>query len=237
MYSALNFWLGPLWGSSVHRRYGSNYSLWPEQAGPRRAIPLKLAALLLGSFSALAIYNVVTYFLRPVSIQEVAQENAVARVPINTTATTPVTAADPVEPGSRIRSRRSVAKSTLPTIGTRAITPSPETDGLGDTDSRGGDVLEGDTPVAALTAPPTTQPITSIEDSKPADKPSRAVSEPRTKHAARERRFRVHKHRTVRIKRPSLYASGHRNGLYFGYGGYVTYGYGGYGRVYAWPQW
>ena len=150
LYSALNFWLGPLWGSSVHRRYGSNYSLWPEQAGPRRAIPLKLAALLLGSFSALAIYNVVTYFLRPVSIQEVAQENAVARVPINRTATTPVTAADPVEPGNQIRSRRSVAKSTLPTIGTRAITPSPETDGLGDTDSRGGDVLEGDTPRSCI---------------------------------------------------------------------------------------
>ena len=138
-----------------------------------------------------------TDFLRPVSIQRVVRESAVADVPINTTATAPVTAADPVEPGSRTRSRRSVAKVTLPIIGTRAITPSPDTDGRGGTHSRGGNAL-GDAPVAALTAQPATQPITSIEDLEPADKPSTEPSSWKTKHAARERSAKVHKHRTVR---------------------------------------
>ncbi|MGA8294434.1 MAG: hypothetical protein WB820_18485, partial [Rhodoplanes sp.] len=216
----------------MHKRYGSNYSLWPEQARPRRAIPLTTAVggFAIGIVCAVAAYNVVTDFLRPVSMQQVVRESAVAYVPINTTATAPVTAADPVEPGSRTRSRRSVAKVTLPTIGTRAITQSPDTDGRGDTDSRGSNVL-GDTP----TAPPATQPITSIEDSKPADKPSTEPSSWKTKHAARERSAKVHKHRTVRKKRerPSMYASGYRNRPYFGYGGRVTYGWGGYGGGYG----
>jgi len=198
---------------------------------------VKACGFAIGIVSALAIYNVVTYFLRPVSIQEVAQENAVARVPINTSTAAPVTAANPVA-----RFRRSVAKITLPTIGTLPITPSPDTDGRGDTDTSGGNVL-GDTPVAALTAPPATQPITSIEDPKSADKPSREPSSWKTKHAARERPAKVHKHRTVRKKRerPSMYASGYRNRPYFGYVGHVTYGWGGYsggyGHAYGWSQW
>ena len=176
-------------------------------------------------------------FLRPVSIQRVARESAIAHVPINTSTAAPVTAADPVA-----RFRRSVAKITLPTIGTLPITPSPDTDGRGDTDTSGGNVL-GDTSVAALTAPPATQPITSIEDPKSADKPSREPSSWKTKHAARERPAKVHKHRTVRKKRerPSMYASGYRNRPYFGYGGHVTYGWGGYsggyGHAYGWSQW
>ena len=35
------FYVRPL-GAGVHKHYGSNYSLWPEQARPRRAIPLTL---------------------------------------------------------------------------------------------------------------------------------------------------------------------------------------------------
>ena len=224
----------------MHKRYGSNYSLWPEQARPRRAIPLTTAVggFAIGIVCAVAAYNVVIDFLRPVSIQRVARESAIAHVPINTSTAAPVTAADPVA-----RFRRSVAKITLPTIGTLPITPSPDTDGHGDTDTSGGNVL-GDTSVAALTAPPATQPITSIEDPKSADKPSREPSSWKTKHAARERPAKVHKHRTVRKKRerPSMYASGYRNrSSYFGYGGRVTYGWGGsgggYGRAYGWSQW
>ena len=109
--------------------------------------------------------------------------------------------------------RARLAKVTLPTIGTRAITPSPNIDERGDTDGRGGDVPKGDTPAAALTAPPTGQPITPIEDLKPADQQSTEASPRKTQHAARERPAKVHKHRTVRKKRerPSMYASGYRN--------------------------
>ena len=235
----------------MHKR-GSNYSLWPEKARPRRAIPLTfgVGGFAIGIVCAGAAYNVVSDFLRPisiqepVSIQELARESTVAQVPINTGAPGPVTAAEPIEPISRTRSSRTVAKVTLPTIGTRAITPSPNIDERGDTDGRGGDVPKGDTPAAALTAPPTGQPITPIEDSKPADQQSTEASPRKTQHAARERPAKVHKHRTVRKKRerPSMYASGYRNrSSYFGYGGRVTYGWGGYGGgygpAYGWSQW
>jgi hypothetical protein len=245
----------------VRKRYSSNYSLWPEQTRPRRAIPLTLAAggFAIGIVCAVAVHNVVTDFLHRVSTQEVAQESTVAHVPLYATATAPAPAADPVKPASRARSRRSVAKITLPTIGARAITPSPNTDGRGGGTDRGGDVLTGETPVAALTAPPASQPMTPIEDSKPADKPSTEASTRKAKPAARERPAKVHTHRTAQKKRerPTIYASrysnmpfsgyrnvpfsGYRNGPYFGYRGHATYGYGGYGggygRVYAWPQW
>jgi hypothetical protein len=225
----------------VRKRNSLNYLLWPEQVGPRRAIPFELApcCFAIGIVSAVSVYIVVTYFLRPISIQQVARESAVEHVPINMTATAAVTAVEPLEPVSRTRSRRPVTKVTLPTIGTRAIEPGLDIDGRGEIDSRGGDALEGDTPVAALTAPPASQPITLIEGPKPADKPLTEASSRKAKHVARERRAKLHRHRTVRKKRerPSLYASGYRNGPYFGYGGRVTYGYGGYGGVYAWPQW
>jgi len=235
----------------MSKRLSANYSLWPVQARPRRAIPLTfgVGGFAIGIVCAVAAHNVVTDFLRPisieepVSIQELAQESAVAHVPTNTGATDPVTAAKPVEPVSRTRSSRSVAKVTLPTIGTRAITPSPDTDERGDTDGRGGDVLRRDTPVAALTAPPAGQPITPVEDSKPAEKQATEHGSRKTKHAARERPAKVHKHRIVRKKRerPSMYASGYRNRSYFGYGSHVTYGWGGYGggygRAYGWSQW
>ena len=96
----------------------------------------------------------------------------------------------------------------------------------------------GETPVAALTAPPAGQPMPSIEDSKPADKPA-AESTWKAKPAARERPAKVRTHRTVKKKRerPSMYASEYRNVPYFGYRGHASYRYGGYGggygRVYA----
>jgi hypothetical protein len=230
----------------MHKKRGSNYSLWPEKARPRRAIPLTfgVGGFAIGIVCAVAAHNVVTDFLRPisiqepVSIQELARESAVAHVPVNTGATDPVTAAEPAEAVSRTRSSRVVAKVTLPTTGTR--TPSPDTDERGDTDGRGGDVLKGDAPVAASTAPPAGQSITRVEDSKPADKQATEQSSRKTKHATRERPAKVQKHRNVRKKRerPSMYASGYRNRPYFGYGGHVTYGWGGgYGRAYGWSQW
>jgi hypothetical protein len=227
-------------GVGMHKR-SSNYSLWPERARPRRAMPLVfgVGGFAIGIVCALAAHNVVTDFLRPVSIQNLNRESAIAQVPIYTGATAPVTGVEPPDPVSRTRSSRAVATVTLPIIGTRTITPSPDTDERGDTDGRGGDMLKRDTPAAALAAPPAGQPITPVEDSKPADKPSTEQSSRITKHAARERPAKVRKHRTVRKKRerPSMYASGYRNRSYFGYGGHVTYGWGGYGRAYGWPQW
>ena len=229
----------------MRKRYSSNYSLWPEQARPRRSIPLTLAVggFAIGIVCTVAVHNVITDFLRPVSTQEMARESTVAHVPLYATATAPATAADPMEPASGTRPRRSVAKVALPTIGTRVIT-SPGTDGRGGgSDGRGGEALTGETPVAALAAPPASQPMTLTEDSKPADKRSAEASTRKAKPAARERPAKVHTHRTIQKKRerPTIYASGYRNGPYFGYRGHATYGYGGYGggygRVYAWPQW
>jgi hypothetical protein len=221
----------------VRKRYSSNYSLWPEQVGSRPPIPLTLAAggFAIGIVCAVAVHNVVSDFLRPVSVQEVARESAVAHVPIYATA--PLNAADPVEPAGGTRSRPSMAKVTLPPIGTRAIAPSPDTDGRGGgTEVRGGDTLMGEIPVAALSAPPASQPMTP-EDAKAADKPAAEESTPKAKPAARERPAKVRTHRIVQKKRerPTMYASRYRNGPYFGYR--AIYGYGGYGRVYAWPQW
>ena len=95
----------------MRKRYSTNYSLWPEQARPRRAVPLTLAlgGFAIGIVCAVAVHNVVTNFLRPVSTQEVARGSTVAHVPLYATATGPATAADPVEPASRTQSRRSVA--------------------------------------------------------------------------------------------------------------------------------
>ena len=156
----------------MHKHYGSNYSLWPEQARPRRAIPLTLevGGLAIGIVCGVAGYNVVNDFLHFVSTQEVL-ERTVAEVPSYATVAGSSTGA------SRTRSSRVVAKVTLPIIGTRAITQSRDTDG------RGGDKLMGETAVATSTAPPASQP-TLIENPEPADKPSTEVSERKTKPAA-----------------------------------------------------
>jgi hypothetical protein len=118
----------------VHKRYGSNYSLWPEQARPRRAIPLTTAVggFAIGIVCAVAAYNVVTDFLRPVSMQQVVRESAVAHVPINTTATArrplprsrlPIPWNLAVVPGPVDRSRKSRCRPLAPVRSRRAPTP------------------------------------------------------------------------------------------------------------------
>jgi hypothetical protein len=233
----------------MFKRYRSNYSLWPEQARPRRAIPLTLAAggFAIGIVCSIAAYNVVTDFLRPAATQEAAREIAVAHVPVYATTTAPATASEP-EPVSRSRSRSSVAKMTLPSIGTRAAAPSLATDGRGGgadgrdggTDGRVGDALAGGTPVAALTPPPATPPSTPIEDPKPADEPSAKANTPKAKHTAtREHPTRTHKIVQKKRERPNNYASGYRNTPFFGFRGHASYGGyggGGYGQAYAGQQ-
>jgi hypothetical protein len=215
-------------------RYRSNYSLWPEQARPRRAIPMTLA---IGGFSigivcAVAAHNVVTDFLRPTAPP--TEEGALAHVPIYATAAAPAAASDTV---TRSRSR-SVAKVTLPSIGTRGPLPSAATDGRGGNgNGRAGETLGGE-PNAAASAqavadvPISTPASESVAEIKPADETAAAASEPpKAKRKARTRR-------TARKRRgrPSNYAYGNRNN-FFGWGG----GYGSrqyyarqqyYGRYY-----
>lgn len=108
----------------MRKRYSSNFSLWPEQARPRRVILLTPASggLAIGIVCAVAVYIAVTGLYRSVSPEEV-------HVPIYATATAPVTAAASVGSITRTRSPRAVSKVGLPIIGTRAITPSRDAEG------------------------------------------------------------------------------------------------------------
>jgi hypothetical protein len=222
----------------MSKRYRSNYSLWPEQARPRRAIPVTLAVggFAVGIVCAVAAHNVVTDFLRPTATLETPQESASTQGPVYATAAAPAAAPEAVEPASRTRPRAPAAKMTLPSIGTRAAAPSAATDGRA-TDGRGGDTLAGETPVAALAAaPPAAAPSKPIEEpqSKPAEQSS---TEPSAQPKAKaERSSKPTVRRTVKKKRaqPSTYAT-RRNVPFFGYGGPGYYGgYGG--QVYARQQ-
>jgi hypothetical protein len=203
----------------MSKRYRSNYSLWPERARPRRTIPMTLAigGFTIGIVCAVAAHNVVTDFLRPTAPQEVAEQGALAHVPIYATAAAPAAS----DTGTVTRSRsRSVAKVTLPSIGTRGPLPSAATDGRGGNDNgRAGEALGGEPNAAASAQAVATAPIPaseSVAEIKPADETAAAASEPpKAKRKARVRR-------TAKKRRRSNYAYGNQNN-FFGWGG------GGYG--------
>ncbi|MGA7426947.1 MAG: hypothetical protein WBX07_10155 [Rhodoplanes sp.] len=222
----------------MSKRYRSNYSLWPEQARPRRTIPMTLAVggFAIGIACAVAAHNVVTDFLRPTAPQEVAEEGALAHVPIYATAAAPAAAPD-AETATRGRSR-SVAKVTLPSIGTRGPQPSAATDGRGgNANGRAGEALSGEPNAAAsaqavASAPIPTPAPESVAEIKPADEPAAVASEPRKAKA----KARVRRTAKKRRSTPSNYAYRNQNN-FFGWGG----GYGGsqyyarqqyYGRYY-----
>jgi hypothetical protein len=201
-------------------RYRSNYSLWPEQARPRRAIPMTLA---IGGFSigivcAVAAHSVVTDFLQPAASPDVANEGVLAHVPIYATAAAPAVASD-TEAVTRGRTR-SVAKVTLPSIGTRGPLPSAATDGRGGnsngpaSETLGAAISNAAAPVA--NAPIPTPAPQAVAEIKP-DETAAASEPPKVKRKARTRR-------TARKRRGSNsnYASGYQNN-FFGWGG----GYGG----------
>lgn len=209
----------------MSKRYRSNYSLWPEQARPRRTISMTLAVggFAIGIVCAVAAHSVVTDFLKPTAPPEVAvaHDDAIAQVPIYATAAAP--AAFDSEPVSRSRAR-SVAKVTLPSIGTRGPLPSAETDGRGGGgDGRAGEAIAGGPNAAAsaqavAAAPIPTPAPESVAEIKPAEEPAAAANEP---HKAKQK-ARVHRTtRTAKRKRarPSEYASGYRNAPSFGWGG------------------
>lgn len=199
-------------------RYRSNYSLWPEQSRPRRAIPITLA---IGGFSigivcAVAAHNVVTDFLRPTAPPDVAEEGALAHVPIYATAAAPAA----VDSGTVTRGRsRSVAKVTLPSIGTRGPLPSAATDGRGG-DGRVGDALGSEMNAAASAQAVANAPIPapapeSVAEIKPADETAPAASEP----PKAKRKARTHRTAKKRRSTPSNYAYRNQNN-FFGWGGY-----------------
>jgi hypothetical protein len=174
---------------------------------------LAVGGFSIGIVFAVAAHNVVTDFLRPTAPP--AEEGALAHVPIYATATAPA-AADTV---TRSRSR-SVAKVTLPSIGTRGPLPSAATDGRGGNDNgRAGEALGGEPNAAASAQAVANASIPaseSVAEIKPADETAAAASEPpKAKRKARTRR-------TAKKRRRSNYASGYQNN-FFGWGG----GYGG----------
>lgn len=221
----------------MSKRYRSNYSLWPEQARPRRAIPVTLAVggFAVGIVCAVAAHNVVTDFLRPTTVtQEAPYDSASTHVPVYATAAAPAAAPEAAEPASRNRPRAPAAKMTLPSIGTRAAAPSAVTDGVA-TDGRGGGTLSGETPVALAAAPPAA-PSKAIEElpSKPAEQSSAEPSEQPKAKAERSSKPAVRRTVKKRRQQPSNYAT-RRNVPYFGFGGPGYYGgYGG--QVYARQQ-
>ncbi len=230
----------------MSKRYRSNYSLWPEQARPRRTISMTLAAggFAIGIVCAIATHNVVTDFLRPPAPLETTGGSAIAQVPIYATAAAPATASDQ-EPTTRNRTR-SVAKVTLPSIGTRAALPSSATDGRGGgSEGRTGETLGSDPNAAAsaqggATAPIPTPAPESVAEIKPTEESATEAAPPVAKPKARSRRPPVAKPkarsrrrsaRRNRRRQPSGYRYGSHSSAFFGWGrGSQYYARQQYGR-------
>ena len=218
----------------MSKRHRSNYSLWPEQARPRRTIPMTLAAggFAIGIVCAIAAHNVVTNFLGPSAEQEAARESAIAHLMIYATAAAPAAASDH-EPTNRNRSR-SVAKVTLPSIGTAQAA----TDGRGGNGSgRVGEALGGEPNAAASAQAAATTPIPTpapelVAEIKPAEESeAEARPPPAAKRKARSRRTTKGSRRTAKRSRrqqPSGYQYGYQRTPSVGwgrsYGGRQYYG-------------
>ena len=132
----------------MYKRFKPNYSLWPEQARPRRGWPLKFAvgSFMLGVACATASGFVFTSS-GPASVQGPAKQANVERGPIYASAVTPAATPAPaqLETENRGSRTRAAAKTKLPIIGSQSAPPSAATDG------RGGDPeLAGGAPAAEL---------------------------------------------------------------------------------------
>lgn len=121
----------------MFKRSSANYSLWPEQARPRRGMSFSLAAggFAVGIIVAIAAANVASDFVRPVAMEPEPVENSAPVRPIpvySATSTGAVAKASGASEGETAQGRavRSAAKVALPTIG-RAVPVVSETDGRG----------------------------------------------------------------------------------------------------------
>ena len=179
----------------MFKRSSANYSLWPEQARPRRGMSLSLAAggFAVGIICAIAVVNVASQYIRPMAMEPEPIQDAVAAQPIpvysgsSTLLAGKPPAAEAEEQSSTHSRPRTVAKVALPTIG-RAVPVASETDG------RGGDNptirtppvrLTGDSGNPAATAGANPQLIPSDGKAAREDKPG-SPEQPPTQVAARE---------------------------------------------------
>jgi hypothetical protein len=220
------------------KRSGANYSLWPEQARPRRGLSLTLAAggFAIGLVCAIAANNVLSNFLHPATAASeppaksapVQKSASIGNIPVYTASPAPAagkSAAAPAEPASRNQIRPTTSKVTLPMIGTQASAPAAETDG------RGGETTGAS--VAGLAAKTDPQPNLIREAAKPAgDEPAPQASSPAdTKPVAEPERAAKPRKKVVRKKReryreyqqPS-YAAQYRTGPVYGAWGQPVYG-------------
>lgn len=132
----------------MYKRYRANYSLWPEQARPRRGRPLRFA---IGSFAltvvCAAAYGVVFGFSGPVAAgQEKVARSVVERGPVYASVAPPVTPAPAqIETESRSRPRAPAAKTRLPIIGSQPVLITGH-------DDSGGDKLAGEAPAVDVAA-------------------------------------------------------------------------------------
>jgi hypothetical protein len=135
----------------VFKRYRANYSLWPEQARPRRGRSLGFA---IGSFALGAIcaaaYGVVFGFSAPVAAGQPSTARKVAeRGPVYASVAPPVTPAPAqIEAEYRSRPRAPAARTSLPIIGSQPVL-------ITGTDGSGGDSadkLAGEAPAANVAA-------------------------------------------------------------------------------------
>ena len=214
--------------SSMSRRHRSNYSLWPEQARPRRALPLTLAAggFAIGIVCAVAAHNVVTDFTRPSAVPEPVRQTAVLPTPMYAAPAPAAAASDPVEPANRKSPRPSVAKMTLPSIGTVTAMPSATTDGRGSTGGRGSDALSGGPATPSLATSPSADTPSVTGEQTTAEQPAATAAPP-------SKAERKHVRRVVKRTRqhPTNYGYYRSRQPYYGFGGYR-----GYGQIYARQQ-
>jgi hypothetical protein len=183
----------------VFKRYRANYSLWPEQARPRRGRPLRFA---IGSFAlgvvCAAAYGVVFGFSGPVAAgQELVARNIVERGPVYASVAPPVTPAPArIETEYRSRPRTPAAKTRLPIIGSQTAVLITGDDGSG------GDKLAGEAPaadVAASSGNPSTAKRDESEFARevplPETRPEQAATAVVTERLAKSRKTLVQEKR------------------------------------------
>lgn len=229
----------------MFKRSSANYSLWPEQARPRRGMPLSLAAggFAVGIICAIAVVNGASQFIRPVAMEAepVETANTVQPIPVYSASSALVAgkaAASDDESAARSRARP-VAKTALPMIG-RAVPVISETDG------RGGDPavkmppvrLTDDSGVPTATANATPKlirngaieaPATSPDETKvAAHEPAAQAAEQQPEEAKpapvkKRKAYRRSKpRRTYEARAPKhrpTYAAPYRAGPVYGYNG------------------
>lgn len=215
----------------MFKRSNANYSLWPEQARPRRGMPFALAAggFAVGIVCAIAVVNVASQYIRPMAMEPEPVQNAeaVAPIPVYSGSSSLVAGKPASEDQSAAHNRpRTVAKVALPTIG-RAVPVASETDGRGDnsavkmppvrlTDNAGAPAAVADTNAKLIrsgdvkTAAPAEQPNapqeTKLAVHEPAPDASADPTQPEPaatpQHEARpEPQVRVKSHSQRRVER------------------------------------